>query len=56
VAFVFDWVNAEELAANPFTSDKPAASSAPELILDPDDNCCRTVCKLLFVLFRLFSA
>jgi len=35
---------------------KPAESSAPDLILDPDDNCCRTVCRLLLVLLRLFSA
>src|ERR1035437_5029100 len=45
VAFVFDCVSADELAARPFTKERPAASSAPELILDPDDNCCRTVCS-----------
>ena len=29
------------------TSDRPAASSAPELMRDPEGNCCRTVCGLL---------
>src|ERR1035438_3396771 len=56
VALVSDWVRACELACRPLTSERPAASSAPELIFDPEDNCCRTVDKLLLVLFRLFSA
>src|ERR1035437_6609909 len=56
VALVADWVRAEELACRPFTSDRPAASSAPELMREPEDNCCRTFCRLLLVLFRLFSA
>ena len=56
VALVVDCVSAAELAARPFISERPAASSAPELMRDPDDNCCSTVCRLLFVLFRLFSA
>jgi hypothetical protein len=56
VALVSDCVSAAEFAASPFTSERPAASSAPELMRDPDDNCCSTVCRLLFVLLRLFSA
>ena len=53
---VSDCVSAAEFAARPFTSDRPAASSAPELMRDPEDNCCNTVCRLAFVLLRLFSA
>ncbi len=56
VALVSDWVRACEFALRPSTSESPAASSAPELIFDPDDNCCRTVFRLFVVLFRLFSA
>ena len=44
------------LAANPSTSERPAASSEPELIFDPEDNCCSTLDRLLLVLFRLFVA
>ena len=39
VALVADWVSAAELAARPLTSERPAASSAPELMREPDDNC-----------------
>src|SRR5208337_4648364 len=53
---VFDWVSAIWLAWRPLTSERPAASSAPELIFDPEDNCCSTVFRLDCVLFRLFSA
>src|SRR5580700_10078619 len=53
---VCDWARAAELAARPLTSERPAASSAPELIFEPEDNCCSTVFRLLVVLFRLFSA
>src|SRR5271166_5116934 len=56
VALVLDWVRDAELAARPLTSERPAASSAPELIFDPEDNCCRVFDRLLLVLFRLFSA
>src|SRR5580700_5025685 len=56
VALVWDWVRADWLACRPLTSERPAASSAPELILEPEDNCCSTVVRLLFVLLRLFSA
>src|ERR1039458_10429872 len=40
-ALVRDWARAVELACRPLTSERPAASSAPELILEPDDNRCR---------------
>src|ERR1017187_5230738 len=56
VALVADWVRAAELAARPFTSERPAASSAPELIFDPEDNWFNTFDRLLLVLLRLFSA
>src|SRR5450631_1274504 len=56
VALVFDWLRAIWLACRPLTNERPAASSAPELIFDPEDNCCRTVERLLLVLLRLFSA
>src|SRR5579863_378709 len=56
VALVADWVRALELAWRPLMRERPAASSAPELMREPEDNCCRTVCRLLLVLFRLFSA
>src|SRR5580698_774595 len=55
-ALVCDWARACELAWRPLTSESPAASSAPELIFEPEDNCCRTVLRLLVVLLRLFSA
>src|SRR5271157_2296111 len=56
VALVSDWVSACRLAWRPLTRERPAASSAPELIFEPDDNCCSTVFRLLLLLFRLFSA
>src|SRR5579863_6577593 len=56
VALVSDWVSAVWLAWRPLTSERPAASSAPELMREPEDNCCKTVCRLLFELLRLFSA
>jgi hypothetical protein len=56
VALVVDWVRAAELADRPLTSERPAASSAPELIFEPEDNWFNTFDKLLLVLFRLFSA
>src|SRR5580700_4982720 len=49
-ALVCDWVSACELACRPSTSERPAASSDPELILEPDESCCRTVERLLLVL------
>ena len=33
-----------------------AASSAPELMREPEDNCSKTSAGCCFVLFRLFSA
>src|SRR5579859_6464918 len=56
LALVCDWARAAEFACSPSTRERPAASSAPELIFEPDDNCCSTVFRLLLVLFRLFSA
>src|SRR3954451_20207750 len=56
VALLADWLSALALACSPFTRESPAASSAPELMREPDDSCCNTVCRLLFVLFRLFPA
>src|ERR1700678_1968931 len=55
-ALVCDWARACELACRPSTRESPAASSAPELIFEPEDNCCSTVFRLLVVLLRLFSA
>src|ERR1700690_3371885 len=52
VALVCDCIRACRLAWRPLTSERPAASSAPELIFEPEDNCCRTVDRLLLVLFR----
>src|ERR1700691_654615 len=56
VALVCDWVSAIWLASRPLTSERPAASSAPELIFEPGDNCCTILLRLLLLLFRLFSA
>src|SRR5579875_1360566 len=56
VAFVEDWARAAELAARPFASDRPAASSAPELMRDPEDSWVSVFCRLDCVWFRLFSA
>ncbi len=55
-ALVTDCVSAVWLASRPSTNERPAASSAPELILDPEDNCCSVFERLLLVLVRLFSA
>src|ERR1035438_2427566 len=55
-ALVFDCERATEFACNPFTRERPAASSAPELIFDPEDNWFNTFDRLLLVLLRLFSA
>src|SRR5580704_17896577 len=55
-ALVPDCVKAVWLAWRPSTNERPAASSAPELIFEPEDNCCSVFERLLFVLLRLFSA
>ena len=56
LALLDDWARAAELAWRPLAMERPAGSSAPELILDPEDNCVRTFCKLAWVWSRLFSA
>src|SRR5579863_2519280 len=56
VALVCDWASACELAWRPLTSERPAASSAPELILEPEDNCWSVFDRLFCVLFRLLAA
>src|SRR6185437_5172959 len=55
-ALVCDWARAVALACRPLTSESPAASSEPELIFDPDDNCCRVLERLVLVLLRLCAA
>src|SRR3954471_10470217 len=55
-ALVCDWDSAVAFAARPLISERPAASSAPELILEPEDSCCRVLLRLLLVLFRLLAA
>src|SRR5215469_12033967 len=55
-ALVCDCARAVALACRPLTSERPAASSAPELIFDPEDNCCSVLLRLLLVLFRLLAA
>src|ERR1019366_3356628 len=54
--FCADCVRAEILACNPFDIDRPAGSSAPELILDPEDNWNRVFFKLLLVMANWFCA
>src|SRR3954470_18963159 len=49
-ALVCDWDKAVALAARPLIRERPAASSAPELIFDPEDNCCNVFDRLLLVL------
>src|SRR5579862_1402942 len=44
------------LACNPSEIDMPAGSSAPELILEPDDNWNRVFCKLVLVIANWFCA
>src|SRR3954471_22146499 len=56
VALVCDCAKAVELACRPLTSESPAASSAPELIFEPEDICCRVLLRLFCVLFRLLAA
>ena len=51
-----DCAKAVALAWRPLTSERPAASSAPELILEPEDICCRVLLRLFCVLFRLLAA
>src|ERR1700756_5221425 len=55
-ALIWDCASAVAFACSPSTSDRPAASSAPELILEPEDSCCRVFDRLLLVLFRLLAA
>src|SRR5580698_764977 len=56
LALLADWVRALILACNPLAIASPAASSAPLLMRWPEDNCSNTLCKLVFVVDRLFSA
>src|SRR5208337_4461471 len=56
VTFWADWVSAEILACKPSAIDKPAGSSAPELILEPEDNWNRVFCKFIFVVANWFCA
>src|SRR5258708_9961687 len=56
VALVCDCDNAVALACRPLTSESPAASSAPELILEPEDSCCNVFDRLFCVLLRLLAA
>src|SRR5258708_27334566 len=55
-ALVSDCVRACEFGCSPLTSERPAASSAPELIFDPEDSCCSVFERLFCVLLRLFAA
>jgi hypothetical protein len=49
-------VSAAMLAANPLAMDMPAGSSAPELILNPVDNCVNVFCRDVCVDESAFSA
>src|SRR5690242_6022656 len=51
-----DWVRADWLACRPLASERPAASSAPELIREPEESWVSTFCRLVCVLLRLFAA
>src|ERR1700733_4427100 len=51
-----DWVSADWLACRPLASERPAASSAPELMREPEESCVSTFCRLVCVLLRLFAA
>src|SRR6202021_2225712 len=55
-AFWLDWVRAAMLAPKPLAIDRPAGSSAPELIFNPVDSCWRVLCRLVCVLETAFSA
>jgi len=51
-----DCVSAVTLACKPLAMARPAASSAPLLMRDPDDSWNSVVCRLLLVMVNWFSA
>ncbi len=51
-----DWVRAETLACRPLATARPAASSAPELMREPEDSWVSVFCRLACVWLRLFCA
>src|ERR1700678_230083 len=55
-AFWLDWVRAEMFAPNPSAIERPAGSSAPELILNPVESCVRVFWRLFSVAESAFSA
>ena len=50
VAFCADCVSAPMLACMALAIDRPAASSAPELIFEPDDSCASALPRLAWAL------
>src|SRR5271165_4824231 len=56
VALRADWVSAVTLAFSPSAMARPAASSAPELMREPEDNCRSVFCRELCVIFNWFCA
>src|SRR5579864_4124170 len=51
-----DWVRAVMLACRPSAMARPAASSAPELMREPEDRAYRVFCKLACVIDNWFCA
>ncbi len=56
VAFCADWVRAVMLAFKPSAMASPAASSAPELMREPEDNSYSVFCKFICVIDNWFCA
>src|SRR5690348_2643190 len=56
LAFCEDWLSAVMLACMPLAMARPAASSAPLLMREPDDNWNRVDCNCAWVLDKAFCA
>jgi hypothetical protein len=56
VALLDDCVSAAMFAAKPLAMARPAGSSAPLLMRDPEDSCSSVELRLLLVMFSWFSA
>src|SRR6185437_12295644 len=56
VALRVDCVKAVMFAFKPSAIARPAASSAPELMREPEDSCCRVLFKDICVRFNWFRA
>src|SRR5665213_2573370 len=56
VAFLADCVSAASFAPRPLATARPVESSAPELMREPEESCCKVFRRFVCVVFRLFCA